>query len=160
MTRRGLRTIRGSCGPPLALVALAAALASCGSASGAHATSTRDSANSCSQVKVVSDRANRGTVRLCVGQRLVLRLHSTYWSAPTSLPTAVLRRVGRTIVRPAPPTKCVPGAGCGTSTTHFLAVARGRAIVAAHRELCGEAVQCRKRQRSFVLVVVVRRSGG
>jgi hypothetical protein len=96
-------------------------------------------------------------VHLCMRQRLVLKLHSTYWSDATSSAPAVLRRTSPTKVQPAPPTACVPGGGCGTATTRFLAVSRGRARVTSQRRLCGEAVQCRNGQRSFVVVVVVGR---
>jgi hypothetical protein len=156
----GPNRICAICGLPLALVVLAATLTSCGSTSGAPGTSTRSSTSSCSRVKLVSEHANGGTVHLCVGQPLVVRLHSTYWSSPTSSSAAVLRRAGPTRVRPAPATACVPGAGCGTSTTRFSAVGPGTAHVAAQRQLCGEALRCTKSRRSFVLVVVVRRPGG
>jgi hypothetical protein len=96
-------------------------------------------------------------VHLCRRQKLVVRLHSTYWQDLASSSTGVLRKSGPTVVRPAAPTACVPGAGCGTVTAHFVAVARGRAHVTAERTLCGEAVQCGPGRRSFELVVVVRR---
>jgi hypothetical protein len=105
----------------------------------------------------VSERANGKTIHLCVRQKLVVRLHSTYWGDVATSNTGVLRRSGRTVIRPAPPNACVPGLGCGTVTTHFVAVAHGTAHVTAHRSLCGEALECGNRQRSFVLVVVVRR---
>jgi hypothetical protein len=107
----------------------------------------------------VSERANGATVHLCKRQSLVLRLHSTYWNQATSSAAGVLRRTGPTKVQPAPPTACVPGAGCGTSTTRFVAVGRGTARVTSQRRLCGEAVECTGRQGSFVLLVAVRRSG-
>jgi hypothetical protein len=136
---------------------IAAALAACGGAP-AMPAATRDSSNTlCSHTKVVSEHANGKTVHLCVRQKLVVKLHSTYWRDLASSNKGVLRKSGTTVVRPAPPTACVPGAGCGTTTAHFAAAARGRAHVTADRTLCGEAVQCRGRQRSFALVVLVHR---
>lgn len=143
---------------PLLLAAVAAALAACGSATATLVASTQHAAGaSCTQPRVVSEHAKGTTIHLCLGEKLVVRLHSTYWSSATTSSPAVLRRTGRTIVQPAPPTTCVPGAGCGTSTTRFVAAAHGKARVTAQRQLCGEAVQCRTGQRSFVLFVVVRR---
>jgi len=138
----------------------AAALVACGSATATPAVSVRDASSttsSCSRAKIVSEHANGSTVHLCRRQKLVVRLHSTYWMDLASSNKGVLRKSGPTVVRPAAPTACVPGAGCGTATAHFVAVARGRAHVTADRTLCGEAVQCGPGQRSFELVVVVRR---
>jgi hypothetical protein len=140
---------------PLACAAFAAAVAACGGAPATPAA-TRTTL-SCSHTKIVSEHANGKTVHLCVRQKLVVKLHSTYWQDVASSNRGVLRKSGHTVVRPAAPTACVPGAGCGTSTTHFVAAGRGAAHVTAHRSLCGEAVRCRSRQRSFVLVVAVGR---
>jgi hypothetical protein len=140
---------------PLLLTALAAALAACGSASATPAASTATGGGSCSHAKVVSDHADGTTVHLCLHQVLVVKLHSTYWSGATTSSKAVLRRTGPTTVKPGAPGACVPGSGCGTSTTRFVGVGRGKARVTAHRTLCGEAIQCGKGQGSFVLVVVV-----
>jgi hypothetical protein len=105
----------------------------------------------------VSERADGKTIHLCARQKLVVRLHSTYWQDVATTNTSVLRKSGATVVRPAPPTACVPGAGCGTATARFVAITRGTARVTAHRSLCGEALPCGSRNGSFVVVVVVRR---
>ena len=138
-------------------VVIAAALAACGSAPATGATTRQVAGTSCSHTKVVSERAKGKTVHLCVRQKLIVKLHSTYWRDLASSNKGVLRKSGPTVVRPAPPTACLPGAGCGTTTAPFVAAARGRAHVTAHRSLCGEAVQCSGSQGSFELVVVVRR---
>ena len=96
--------------PLLGLVV--AALAACGSATATPAASVRDvSSTSCSRTRVVSEHAKGTTVHLCRRQKLVVRLHSTYWQDLTSSNKAVLRKSGPTVVRPAAPTACVPGAG-------------------------------------------------
>jgi hypothetical protein len=145
--------------PAPLLGVIAAALVACGSAPATPPASTRaGSSTSCSRAKAVSEHADGKTVRLCVRQKLEVELHSTYWRDLASSDRGVLRKSGRTVVRPAAPTACVPGSGCGTTTAHFVARTRGRARITAHRYLCGEAVRCRPGRRSFALIVVVRRA--
>jgi hypothetical protein len=52
--------------------------------------------------------------------------------------------------------RCMPGAGCGTVTQSFKAVAAGQAELTADRVVCGEAMACRPEQRHFGVTVVVR----
>jgi hypothetical protein len=110
----------------------------------------------CGDVVTLRDDANGTSVALCVGQRLTVALGSTYWSGPVSSNPLVLQPRGGPQVAPASPGTCVPGAGCGTVTESFVAVAPGTVTVTAARTLCGEDVQCPASQRSYAVSVVVR----
>jgi hypothetical protein len=143
----------------LALVALATmAATACGPRPGTH-TAARPSPGRrppCASPVAASDNANGRAVHLCLGQAIVLRLHSTYWEQITSSDQSVLRQSGPTRIHLAPTSACVPGAGCGTLTTRFLAAARGTARITARRRLCGEDVECSPSQQGFTLTVIVR----
>jgi hypothetical protein len=101
---------------------------------------------------VVATMADNGhTVTVADGQRLVVRLDSTFWTfAPTS---AALRVAGSPLVESSKP--CVPGGGCGSVTAFFDAVNAGQVTVAAARTSCGEAMRCVGSAGTYRLTVVV-----
>jgi hypothetical protein len=144
----------------VALVALVAiAAVACAKPAGTHTAAGPSPTHApapCASRAAVSDNANGRSVRLCPGQTIVLRLHSTYWEGIASTDVGVLRQLGPTRVQLAGASACVPGAGCGTLTTRFLAMAHGTARITAHRRLCGEDVECAPSQQVFTLTVVVR----
>jgi len=98
------------------------------------------------------DTANGQQLTLHVGDHLTVALASTYWAAPSTSAPAVLQPSGSTVTPTMP---CVPGGGCGTSSTTFVAVATGTATVVSNRTSCGEALLCSPSQRSYSLTVVV-----
>ena len=118
----------------IGLVAGALVLAACSGGSGGSGSSARTVS--------VDDGSSPSSVALHVGDRLVVTLHSTYWefAAPAPSP-GPLRAVGEPTV--APDLQCRPvGSGCGTVRATYVARAQGRAVVAAHRTTCGEALRC------------------
>jgi hypothetical protein len=95
---------------------------------------------------------NGHTLTLTVGQRLSVRLDSTYWTfGPTAPP---LRQNGQPLVSKGGP--CVPGQGCGTVTADFYAAGPGRTAVSASRTSCGEAMRCVGPAGQYRLTIVVR----
>jgi hypothetical protein len=107
---------------------------------------------------VVATEADNGrTVVVAVGQRLVVELHSTYWSLDRPAPASVLWPDGPVGVRASPPgVGCVPGGGCGTVSQAFLAVGPGTATIIAGRTSCGEAMGCTGDQGRYALTVIVK----
>jgi hypothetical protein len=93
------------------------------------------------------------TVTLHVGQRLTVRLNSTYWTFTQA--SARLRADGTPVVTATRP--CRPaGMGCGAVTMTYDAVAAGGATVTAHRTSCGEALRCTGSDGTYRLDVVIR----
>ena len=87
--------------------------------------------------------ASRGqTVAVTVGTKITVVLHSTYWSPATTSAAAIVAPVATSTVAPASPGTCLPGIGCGTVTTMFVARSTGDATLTASRTVCGEARQC------------------
>ncbi len=68
----------------------------------------------------LTDKDNGTTVFVQVGQEVTLVLGSTYWTIAGSSDSTVLRLDGAPEIAPDP--SCVAGQGCGTVTTHFIAV--------------------------------------
>jgi hypothetical protein len=101
---------------------------------------------------VVDERANGSTVRAQPGQSIALVLHSSYWSDLRSTAPAVVRQQGRTLRTPG---HCLPGMGCGTFRTSFLAVQPGRTQLLADRMSCGEAMACAPNQRRLSITILV-----
>jgi hypothetical protein len=93
------------------------------------------------------------TVHLYVGQKLKVVLGSTYWSIKPSSNPRSLAQIG--VVKVLPRAGCVTGAGCGTVTALFRAVAPGSAAVTASRGSCGEALGCTKGSGNFNVAVRV-----
>jgi hypothetical protein len=95
-------------------------------------------------------------VTMPVGTTVRVVLHSTYWSAAMSSNQAILAPVGTPAVSPAPPGTCLPGVGCGTVTSIFVARAAGQAGLTAGRTVCGEARACSGDDGHWFVVVKVR----
>ena len=102
---------------------------------------------------VATDSDNGKTLELHVGDRLELKLDSTYWNIHESSDLGVLRLAGPMAISPQP--GCVPGAGCGLAIASFEAVGTGSADVTASRSSCGEAMRCVGNAGSYRLAVVV-----
>jgi hypothetical protein len=101
--------------------------------------------------------ADRGTVvMVSTGTTVSVVLHSTYWSPATSSDESVLAGAGGPTVSPDPPGSCLPGIGCGTVTSIFVAQAPGRVVLSASRTVCGEARSCGSADTSWEVVVEVR----
>jgi hypothetical protein len=104
-----------------------------------------------------TDADNDHSVNLAVGDRLVVALASTYWHFTALDTTGILAGQGPGVVAAtAPGHGCVPGAGCGTVTIRYAAVAAGQVTVAADRTICGEAMRCTGTSGTYRLHVVVR----
>ena len=95
------------------------------------------------------------TLALSVGATVKLVLHNIYWTVHDSPDPAVLIMVGRPLYSVAGAVKCIPGAGCGTVTATFKAMAPGSALISASRTSCGEALQCTGGAGVFEVTVVV-----
>lgn len=103
-----------------------------------------------------TDADNGHRVNLAVGDRLVVVLASTYWHFTALDTTGILADQGPGVVAAsAPGHGCVPGAGCGTVTIRYVAVAAGQVTVAADRTVCGEAMRCTGTNGTYRLHVVV-----
>jgi hypothetical protein len=119
-------------------VTAAVLLAACSSGNGRHAaTSTTRTA----ETVTVDEHADGTVVRLVVGDRLVIVLHSTYWQLPAPASGAVVV-TGRPSVTPTPGCSRIPGTGCGIATATYAARRVGSTTLAAHRDSCGEARRC------------------
>jgi predicted secreted protein len=103
---------------------------------------------------VATDADNGKTITIKVGQRLEIRLSSTYWVFGSSSNIAVLRSAGPQVASPQP-SGCVPGGGCGVVTATFDAIRAGQADVTAARTSCGEALRCTAEQSKYRLTVSV-----
>jgi len=103
----------------------------------------------------ITERQDKGTVRLRRGQQLRVVLHSTYWQFQKAPNPSVLRLERAPKVRPRL-SGCVPGGGCGTVTATYLAAARGSSTVSAERSSCGEAMGCTPDAGRYTVRVVVR----
>jgi hypothetical protein len=137
----------------LAITFALALAAGCASAAGTAPNSARPSPKTVT--KTIRDRDKGTTMTLHVGDRLKVVLASTYWTIHKSSTPAVLRTDGKQITTPALK-GCVPGAGCGTATRTFTAVARGTTTVSASRTICGEVLLCTGGNGKFSVIVVVR----
>lgn len=103
---------------------------------------------------VLDEHANASTMRVVVGQRVALLLHSSYWSDFASSRTAVLRADG--LVRTLPTArKCIPGGGCNPVLATFMAETLGTAVLSASRTSCGEALRCSPDQSHYRVTIVV-----
>jgi hypothetical protein len=101
---------------------------------------------------------NRGeTVAVKVGATVRVVLHSTYWSPATSSAPAIVAPTAAPTVSPAPPGTCLPGIGCGTVTSTFVASAPGDAVLTASRTVCGEALNCKPADRLWTVDLRVTR---
>lgn len=153
--RQAVRTV--VTGLILPAIAIAIAVAACGSSPSTGSTASLRPASASPRAVSISEADRDRTVVLRVGQRLVLTLHSTYWSLDRPTRPRVLRHLStRTVGQPMLSTTCVVGQGCGTVTARYVAVRPGRAVVQAHRTTCGEALLCTGTAGSFEVTVRVR----
>jgi hypothetical protein len=105
----------------------------------------------------VSEPDSGHTVTVPLGSTVTLVLHNTYWQVQGSSDPGVLALVSGPITSGAGPVACIPGAGCGTVTTVFRAVAPGEARITAARASCGEALQCIGTAGAYSVTIVVER---
>src|SRR5271157_5658595 len=105
----------------------------------------------------LSEADNGRTLSVSVGSTVTLVLHNTYWVVHASSDPSVLVMVGQPVYSGAGTMVCIPGAGCGTVTTSFMAVAPGSAVISASRTSCGEALMCVSGAGTFEVTVVVTR---
>jgi hypothetical protein len=137
---------------PWVTVLCAVLLIACGSVPGEAGGSPTPGSSPAGHLTVFGDADNGKTVTARVGDRIEVRLASTYWTFASSSNPQVLKALGRVEVSPQP--SCVPGGGCGTATATFDVVGAGSAVVAASRTSCGEAMGCTGDQGSFRLMVL------
>ena len=104
---------------------------------------------------VVTEADNGHTVTVQAGSTVTLVLANTYWQVQGSSDAAVLALASGPDTAAASMGTCVPGAGCGTVTTVFRALAAGRASITAARQTCGEAIQCTGTAGAFEVTIVV-----
>jgi hypothetical protein len=139
---------------PVAVVALVA-LAGCATpaASSGQSSSGRSTGQPSTAPRVVvATMADNGlTKTLRTGERLVVRLDSTYWTFASAAPQ--LRLSDSPVVATSSP--CRSGTGCGSVTATYSAIGTGRFTVAADRTSCGEAVRCTGAGSTYRLTVVV-----
>jgi hypothetical protein len=115
------------------------------------------SPSAASKTMVATDTDNGRTLTLAINDQLVVQLASTYWRYAALDTGTPLSSVGPPSVAATPPGKgCVPGAGCGTVTARFVAVAAGQVTIAADRTSCGEALPCVGTAGTYRLHVLVR----
>jgi hypothetical protein len=107
----------------------------------------------------ITESSNRHVVTVAKGARLVVALHSTYWTITPLARRTVLAQIG--IQQTGGPLSgsthsCVPGQGCGTVTMHYVAHGVGTVRLSAQRTTCGEAMRCTGSQGSWYVTVRVR----
>jgi hypothetical protein len=124
--------------------------ASAAPSSGQHPT-TRTATPSPGTV-TLDEHARHRSVRIPAGTTLVVRLHSTYWSAPTSSDPGVLGPAGGGSSAAG---SCPPGGGCGLTSARFTAARPGTVRITAHRSSCGEAMRCSAGQGDYQVTVTV-----
>jgi hypothetical protein len=129
-----------------------AMLIACGAVPGGT-TSPEPALTPGGHLTMAGDADNGKTVNLRVGDRLVIRLESTYWTFAGSDNPQVLKALGQVDVSPQP-SGCVPGGGCGTVTATYDVVGAGSAAVTASRTSCGEAMGCSAAEGSYRLTVL------
>jgi hypothetical protein len=132
----------------------AAFLASCGAVMTGGGPSPSPGSTPEARLVVATDSDNGKTFELHVGDRLEVKLASTYWNIHESSDLSVLRLAGPPAISPQP-NGCVPGAGCGLAIASFTAVDTGSADVTASRTSCGEAMRCVGSAGSYRISVVV-----
>lgn len=107
------------------------------------------------RLTLIEESVNGKSITIQTGAKLQLALHSTYWQIQGSSDSNILRPLGDPIIAPDPTVR-IPGMGAGTVSIEFLALAPGRADIAASRTACGEAMPCAPAQASFKVTVTVR----
>jgi hypothetical protein len=140
----------------LAAMSAAVLLAACGAASPTPGASRSTAASgTASPARIlVTDAQNGATLTAHLGDRVEVRLGSTYWKLDPNPAPSVLKPEGPPVVSPQP-AGCVPGSGCGIVTAAFVAVGAGSATLTASRTSCGEAMGCTAAEASFRVTVDV-----
>jgi len=105
-------------------------------------------------VVALTDTDNGKSIVVPRGDSISVVLHSTYWSMQPPSNAMVLAQQGAPVVAPQLQ-GCVPGQGCGTVTTDYLANSAGQAQLWAHRQTCGEALRCMPDQQDWRVTVTV-----
>lgn len=138
------------------MVAAGLALAGCGTATGSGTGAVPPATSSATGIVTVAAEPDNGrTITLAVGDRLTVRLSSTYWKfAPPSGPALTV--VGTATTPDNSRTHCMPGQGCGAATADYTAAAPGTSVVTANRTSCGEAMACHGSAGAYRLTVTVR----
>ena len=145
---RGAGRLRRHAGARIALTAMTGLLALSAVPAGAVATATVH----------LTDSSKGRTVVVTPGTKVVVVLHSTYWSLQRVVATNVIRQVGGTSTIGVAPGShsCVPGQGCGTVSALFVANHAGTYRLHASRVSCGEALRCSTAQSSWTVTIRVR----
>ncbi|MER6633304.1 hypothetical protein ABT301_34660 [Streptomyces sp. NPDC000987] len=145
----------------LAAATLAGTLGGCSSGSAgspspvpSQSSASAGPSGSAAQPVVLDERQRGRTVRVTVGTLVVVRLHSAYWSTPTSSNPRVLAPAGGGTTTTA---TCPPGRGCGISSARFTVLGPGTAHVTARRDACGEAMRCPPGQGRYDVTAAVTR---
>lgn len=136
---------------PMTAALLCALIVSCGAAGLGTPASGSPIPGGLNTV-VVTEPDNGKTLPVHVGERVEVRLSSTYWTFNGSSNPAVLRAVGPAVISPQP-SGCVPGGGCGLAIADFDVIGVGSADVTASRTSCGEAMGCTGNQGSYQVTV-------
>ncbi|SHN32901.1 hypothetical protein [Actinacidiphila paucisporea] len=141
--------------PALVLAAVLCATGACSSASGHPTGSTADPSSHTAAspaTLTLDEHALRTSVRVRSGTAVIVRLHSTYWSTPTTSDPGVLVPGGG---GSSPTGSCPPGGGCGVASARFTATHPGTVRITAHRSSCGEAMRCPPGQSAYEVTVTV-----
>jgi hypothetical protein len=144
----------------VAVVTLGLLLAACSAGSAATPSAPIASSVGATPAATASNRQvgeadNGRTVSVTVGSEVTLLLGNTYWQVQGSSDPAVLALVSGPTASSAGLTACVPGAGCGTVTAVFRALAPGEATITAGRTTCGEALMCTGTAGAYKVTIVV-----
>lgn len=112
------------------------------SSSGTKPASGRTRSSGSSPPVVLSETANGTAVSVQVDGVVIVTLNSTYWQLSPPHGTARFDVLSAPRAQPGPSCPSIPGSGCGTVTATYRATSAGVAVVAAHRDACGEALRC------------------
>ena len=124
------------------------------STTGAPSSPTSTHTTPAPSTLTLDEHARLTRVSVRTGTSVLVRLHSTYWSTPTtSDPDVLVPDAGGS----SPSGSCPPGGGCGVSSARFTAARPGTARITAHRSSCGEAMRCLPGQGSYQVTVTVTR---
>jgi hypothetical protein len=135
-----------------ALLVTCGAVSGCASSTGGGGGGTGSSSPPVGGTVRLAAADNGRHVTVPAGATVVLTLDNTYWHmSPVSSPAL---RAGKVAVHSRK--SSIPGTGSGTVVATYRAVKAGRAVVAASRTTCGEALRCSPAQSRYRVTVVVR----
>jgi hypothetical protein len=75
-----------------------------------------------------------------IGDHVVVKLHSTYWTITNRTPD--LAKLSSSTIAAGAGCPKIPGTGCGVVSTTFRAQRVAVVQLSAHRTSCGEALLC------------------